>query len=133
MSDACGIFFVNGPGLYTLNKNIGDIHDRDPTGVLARAEPVAADDSEVAAQGEDSHESEDDPAVAGQGEDSGESDDDLPKRLPISDRIEEEAGPGKRLGIYFPKQLNLKAKFSESLTPFGAFGRSCGHTQLPQD
>ena len=34
MSDSCGIFFVNLPGVYTLNKNLADIHDRDPTGVL---------------------------------------------------------------------------------------------------
>ena len=34
MSDSQGIFFVNLPGVYTLNKNLGDIHERDPTGVL---------------------------------------------------------------------------------------------------
>ena len=68
MSDSCGIFFVNVPGVYTLNKNLDDIHDRDETGVLARAEPVAADDSAVAGRGEESHESEDDSAVARQGE-----------------------------------------------------------------
>ena len=27
MSDSCGIFFVNLPGVYTLNKNLCDIHD----------------------------------------------------------------------------------------------------------
>ena len=48
MSDSCGIFFVDVPGVYTLNKNLDDIHDRDQTGVLARAEPVAADGSAVA-------------------------------------------------------------------------------------
>ena len=78
MRDSCGIFCVALPGVYTLNKNLGDIHDRDPTGVLARGEPVvsgepcisrkdfgdggeeaAADDSAVAETGEDSDESED--------------------------------------------------------------------------
>ena len=132
MSDSCGIFFVYVPGVYTLNKNLRDIHDRDQTGVLARAEPVAADDPAVAGQGENSHESEDDSAVAGQGECYHESGDDSPKRLPIFDRIEENAGPGMRLGTYLPKQLDLRTKFSESLTLFGAFGRSCGHTQRPQ-
>ena len=101
MTDSCGIFFVNLPGMYTLNMNLCDILDRDQTGVLARAEPVAADDS----------------AVAGQGEDSDESEDDSPKRLPIFDRIEENAGPGMRLGMHLPKDLNLRAKFSASLTP----------------
>ena len=40
MSDSQGIFFVNLPGVYTLNKNLGDIHDNDQTGVLARAESM---------------------------------------------------------------------------------------------
>ena len=35
MSDSQGIFFVNLPGVYTLHKNIDDIHDMDPTGILA--------------------------------------------------------------------------------------------------
>ena len=100
MSDSCGIFFVDVPGVYTLNKNLDDIHDRDQTGVLARAEPVAADGSAVAGQGECEGVS----AVAGQGEDSDESEDDSPKRLPIFDRIEEEAGPGKRLEFIFPNK-----------------------------
>ena len=72
MSDSQGIFFVNLPGVYTLNKNLGDIHDRDQTGVLARAEPVAAEDSAVAGQ----RQREGVSAVAGQGEDSDESEDD---------------------------------------------------------
>ena len=44
MSDSQGIFFVNLPGVYTLNKKLADIHDRDPTGVLARTEPVVSGD-----------------------------------------------------------------------------------------
>ena len=40
MSDSCGIFFVQLPGVYTLNKKLGDFHDRDSTGVLARDDPV---------------------------------------------------------------------------------------------
>ena len=35
MSGSQGIFFVNLPGVYTLNKNLDDIHDRGPTGILA--------------------------------------------------------------------------------------------------
>jgi len=112
MSDLCGIFFVNVPGVYTLNKNLDDIHDRDQTGVLARAEPVAADDSAVAGQGE----SEDDSAVAGLGEDSDESEDDSLKRHGGFDSIQEEAGPGNRLETYLPKRTDLTANFSESLT-----------------
>ena len=85
MSDSCGIFFVDVPGVYTLNKNLDDIHDRDPTGVLYRAEPVTAEDSAVAGQ----RQREGVSAVAGQSEDSDESDyySERPKRLPIFDRI----------------------------------------------
>ena len=129
MIDSCGIFFVNLAGTYTLVKNLCDIHDRDQTGVLARAEPVGCNSDEdvekVAAN---------DSAVAEPSEDSDDSEDDSPKRLPIFDRIEENAGPGMRLGVYLPKDLNLREQFSASFTPFvEAFGRSCGHTrQRPQ-
>ena len=58
-----------------------------------------------------------DSAVAETGEDSGESEDDAPKPFGGFDRIEEEAGPGKRLECYLPKKANLSEKFSESLTP----------------
>ena len=105
MTDSCGIFFVKLPGMYTLNKNLGDIHDRDPTGVLARAEPVAS--------GETCNSDEDvetvaanDSAVAEPSEDSDDSEDDSPKRLPIFDRIEENAGPGMRLGVHLPEERN---------------------------
>ena len=40
MSDSCGIFFVNLPGVYTLNKNLDHIHDRDSTGVIFHDVPV---------------------------------------------------------------------------------------------
>ena len=40
MSVSCDIFFVDVLGVYTLNKKLGDVHDRDPIGVLARAEPM---------------------------------------------------------------------------------------------
>ena len=113
MTDSCGIFFVNLAGTYTLVKNLCDIHDRDQTGVLARAEPVACNSDEdvekVAAN---------DSAVAEPSEDSDESEDDSPKRLPIFDRIEENAGPGMRLGVYLPKDLKSREMFSASLTPF---------------
>ena len=41
MSDTCGMFFVDLPGVYTLNKKLAAIHDRDPAGVLARVEPCS--------------------------------------------------------------------------------------------
>ena len=53
MSDSCGIFFVGLPGVYTLNKNIHDLHDKNIRGVLFRADkwddedtvaPVAVED-----------------------------------------------------------------------------------------
>ena len=34
--------FVNLPGMYTLDKKLGDLHDKDPTGVLSRGLPVGA-------------------------------------------------------------------------------------------
>ena len=40
MSDSCGIFFVDLPGVYTLNKKLADIHDRDHTGVLKWVDQV---------------------------------------------------------------------------------------------
>ena len=40
MSDSCGIFFVHLQGVYTLSKKLGDIHDRDFTGVLKWADAV---------------------------------------------------------------------------------------------
>ena len=52
MSDSCGIFFVDLPGVYTLNKNLADIHDRDHTGVLARVDPVDEDVEDVKDGGE---------------------------------------------------------------------------------
>ena len=41
MSDSCGILFVNTPGVYTLAKGLGDLHDRDRTGLLTRPSAVA--------------------------------------------------------------------------------------------
>ena len=111
MTGSCGIFSVNLPGMYTLVKNLCDIHDRDQTGVLARAEPVECNSDEdvekVAAN---------DSAVAEPSEDSDDSEDDSPKRLPIFDRIDENAGPGMRLGAYLANGLNLRDKCSASLT-----------------
>ena len=39
MSDSCGIFFIDRPGVYTLAKGIHDLHDRDRAGILARGFP----------------------------------------------------------------------------------------------
>ena len=41
MSYSCGIMFVNTPGVYTLAKGLGDLHDRDRTGLLTRPSAVA--------------------------------------------------------------------------------------------
>ena len=55
MSDSCGIFFVGLPGVYALNKNINDLHDKNICGVLTWADkwddedvvaPVAVEDDE---------------------------------------------------------------------------------------
>ena len=46
MSDSCGIFFVDLPGVYTLTKSLRDIHAENATGILARGKPVG--DSAVA-------------------------------------------------------------------------------------
>ena len=88
MSDSCGIFFVDLPGVYTLNKNLGDIHDNDQTGALARAESMKSGEPVVSGvvSGEDVEDggeevAADDSAVAGPNEDSDESEDDSPKRL----------------------------------------------------
>ena len=70
MSDSCGIFCVNMPGVYTLNKSLGYIHARDATGVLACAEPVETNtDSEDGNEESDASDSADE--------------DDRPKRLPM--------------------------------------------------
>jgi hypothetical protein len=106
MTDSCGIFFVNLPGVYTLSKNLDHLHDRDATGILARGEPVISVNS--AAADDDWRGCEeataDDSAAAETGEDSDESKDDAPKPFGGFDRIEEEAGPGKRLECYLPKK-----------------------------
>ena len=120
MTDSCGIFFVNLPGVYTLSKNLDHLHDRDATGILARGEPVAS--GEPVVLGEDFEDGGEeaaavDSAVAETGEDSGEREDDAPKPFGGFDRIEEEAGPGQRLECYLPPKAILIEKFSESLTP----------------
>ena len=43
MSDSCGIFFVNTPGVYTLANGLHDLHDRDQTGVLSWGVEVKGD------------------------------------------------------------------------------------------
>ena len=112
MSDSQGIFFVNLPGVYTLSKNLGHLHDRDETGILARGEDLCEDFEDGGAEA-----AAVDSAVAETGEGSGESEDDAPKPFGGFDRIEEDAGPGMRLERYLPKSANLTEKFSASLTP----------------
>ena len=98
---------MNLPGVYTLSKNLDHLHDRDATGILARGEPVASGEPVVLGEDfEDGGEeaAADDSAVAETGEDSDESEDDAPKPFGGFDRIEEQAGPGKRLECYLPKK-----------------------------
>ena len=64
---------MNLPGMYTLAKKLGDLHGRDPTGVLARGLPAGADS-----------------AVAETGRGAG------------YDRIEANGGPGMPLKLIFP-------------------------------
>ena len=110
MTDSCGIFFVNLPGVYTLSKNLDHLHDRDATGILARGQTVVSGEPCISRKdfGDGGEEAAaDDSAVAETGEDSDESEDDAPKPFGGFDRIEEEAGPGKRLECYLPKNCLL--------------------------
>ena len=88
MSDSQGIFFVNLPGVYTLHKNIDDIHDMDPTGILARA-PRTVDSAELM-QGRS--ETWTNPATAVTVEDSDETANDSPTLVGGFDRIEQNGG-----------------------------------------
>jgi hypothetical protein len=112
MTDSCGIFFVNLPGVYTLSKNLDHLHDRDATGILARGVDLTEDfedgGEEAAAVNS---------AVAETGEDSGESEDDAPKPFGGFDRIDDNQGPGKSLPTYLPKKDSLLDKMRPSLTP----------------
>ena len=119
MSDSCGIFFVGLPGVYTLNKNIHDLHDNHIHGVLFRADkwddedtvaPVAVeDDGDVAP-----------PAHSADAElcdDSDAGEDLIRKQNEGFDRIDDNAGPGQSLTTYLPEEESLAAKMRPSLTP----------------
>ena len=94
MSDSCGIFFFDTPGVYTLKNGIQDLHARDRTGILARGFPKSSDHPQR-------------PAVAESGEDY--------------DRIEKDGGPGMPLLTYLPKaEMDLAKKLGPSLTPSDA-------------
>ena len=97
MSDSCGIFFVNLPGVYTLTKSLRDIHGDNVTGILARGKKVR--DSAVA----DTVKDGDDPTKSETGEDLGDDENEPPDRVGGFDSIEENAGPGMRLETYLPK------------------------------
>ena len=137
MSDSCGIFFVYLPGVYTLNKNLGDIHEKNPTGVLMWADTWEgviedADDEDVV-----------DPAhgaVSVTSDESDEGEDQTRKQNGGFDRIDDNAGPGQSLTTYLPKGAQLFAKMSPSLTPSegsaavaDSRGRSCGPSLTPPD
>ena len=50
MSDSCGIFFVNLPGVYTLTKSLRDIHGDNVTGILARGKMWATSQLRIRSQ-----------------------------------------------------------------------------------
>ena len=110
MSDSCGIFFVNLPGVYTLTKSLRDMHDDNATGILARGDKVG--DSAVAEKVKDGG----DPTTSETGEDFGDNEDEPPDRVGGFDSIEENAGPGMRLETYLPKGNNWTEKFGASFT-----------------
>ena len=113
MSDSQGIFFVNVPGIYTLHKNVNGIHDRDPSGILAFA-PRTVDSAELM-RGQS--ETRTNPATAGTVQDSDERANDARTRNGGFDHIEKNAGPGMPLTCFLPKELDLRSKCRESLTP----------------
>ena len=85
MSDSQGIFLVNLSSKYTTHKNIDDIHDRDPTGILAN--PPRTVDSAELMRGRS--ETRTNPATAVTVEDSDETANDSPTLVGGFDSIEE--------------------------------------------
>ena len=107
---------MNLPGVYTLNKNLGDIHDRDHTGVLGwvdQVEDVIEDGVEDVEDGV----APPDGAVAETSDESDEGEDQTRKQNGGFDRIDDNAGPGQSLTTYLPKDAQLVAKMRPSLTP----------------
>ena len=114
MRVSCGIFFVDLPGVYTLNKNLGDIHARDFTGVLMWADKV----EDII---EDTVEDDEDVVAPAHGADAGPSDEsdegeDLIRKNGGFDRIDDNAGPGQSLTTYLPKEDSLAAKMRPSVS-----------------
>ena len=96
MSDSCGIFFVDLPGVYTLTKSLRDIHAKDFTGILARGKKVG--DSAVA----DTVKDGDDPTTSETGEDFDDSEDEPPDRYGGFDSMRAQACAWQ---LIFPKEL----------------------------
>ena len=98
MSDSCGIFFVNKPAYYNMNKDLENLHNDDETGILYRPRPCYVEGSSP-------------PAVAGTND--------------TYDRIDSNAGPGQPLRCYLPKvgkgedetTDTLRSKLYKSLFP----------------
>ena len=110
MSDSCGIFFVNLPGVYTLTKSLRDIHADSATGILARGKKVGdSADADAVKDGDVPKQSE-------TGEGFGDSEDERPDRVGGFDSIEENAGPGMRLDTFLPKGKHWSATFKASFT-----------------
>ena len=107
MSDSLGIFFVNLPGVYTLHKNIDDIHDMDPTGILA-SDPRTVDSAGL------------NPATAVTVEDSDETANDSPTLVGGFDHIEEAGGPGMPLTSFYSQRLGfaISSRMQRDVDPF---------------
>ena len=116
MSDSQGIFFVNLPGVYTLHKNIDDIHDMDPTGILARA-PRTVDSAETRTN----------PATAGAVQDSDERANDARTRHGGFDHIEK-CGPRHAIDVFSSQRLGFEIEMQRVVDPFDWFSRSCGQS-----
>ena len=121
MSDSLGIFFVNLPGVYTLHKNIDDIHDMDPTGILARA-PRTVDSAELM-RGQS--ETRTNPATAGTVQDSDERANDARTRHGGFDHIEK-CGPRHAIDVFSSQRLGFEIEMQRVVDPFEWFSRSCG-------
>jgi len=125
MSDSCGIFFVGLPGVYALNKNINDLHDQNIYGVLKWAKKWDDEDAPFPVAVEDDEDDGDvaPPAHSADAElcdDSDEGEDLIRKENGGFDRIHDNAGPGKSLTTYLPKEDSLVEKLRPSLTPSDA-------------
>ena len=99
-------FFLNTPGMYTLNKGLNDLHANDRSGILCPALALRPDHSPGRAN----------PGIDGD-----------------YDRIKENAGPGMPLQLYLPKaEQNLRKKLLASLTSSEASAAVAARANAPR-